>query len=656
MNYRALTNCLPLLLSLTLCGVAVSEEPPLATITRRLPPAGTELPPDVRNKLKDRLRNVQWRLSNHTHPLTMDVHIFPMAVRLALDHDEFYSPKNVDGAFSLLDAADARIDALEQNKTPWADEHGTLVRGYRSSIDGSVQPYGLVIPEKLDWKSKPVPLYVWLHGRGDTKTNLAFLIERQKQIGQIAPDDAIVLHPFGRHCIGFKSAGEIDVLEAMDDVCEKYNVDRRRIVLMGFSMGGAGCWHIGAHYADHFVAMSPGAGFAETAQYQNLKPDDVPWYEAKLWGVYDMPCYTRNLFNLPVVAYSGELDKQIQAARVMEEAFAAEGKKLPHLIGPGMGHKYHPDTLKEILARMKDARDRGLDTDPDKVSLQTRTLRYHKMHWVDVQGLDEHWRDARVEARRDGEDKLRVTTKNVAALRLSPANVRSIKQISIDDQTMPVETLKRDAEQAPIISLVKTEGRWQLGPTERNSLVKLPGLQGPIDDAFLDSFIVVRPTGKCRHEAVDRWVQFELRHFIDRWRALFRGAATVMDDVDVTDEIIAENHLILWGDPQSNAVIKRLADWGPIQWGEEDITVGEKKFDAPGHVPVYIYPNRDALNRYIVVNSGPTFREGHDRTNSLQNPKLPDWAIVDLSQLPDELSPGKIVAADFFDEAWQLHK
>ncbi len=57
---------------------------------------------------------------------------------------------------------------------------------------------------------------------------------------------------------------------------------------------------------------------------------------------------------MSVIAYSGELDKQIQAARVMEEAFAAEGQTLSHRIGPGMGHKYHPDVLKELLQQLSE--------------------------------------------------------------------------------------------------------------------------------------------------------------------------------------------------------------------------------------------------------------------------------------------------------------
>ena len=185
-------------------------------------------------------------------------------------------------------------------------------------------------------------------------------------------------------------------------------------------------------------------------------------------------------------------------------------------------------------------------------------------------------------------------------------------------------------------------------------MVKPPGLHGPIVDAFLEPFLIVLPSGECRHPAVERWVAFESQRCIERWKALFRGAPRVKRDIDVTAEDVAKYHLILWVDPQSNKIIRRLADWGPVRWSEKEVTVGERKFSAPSYVPVYIYPNREALNRYIVVNSGPTFREGHDRTNSLQNPKLPDWAIVDLTRPPDALSPGKIVAADFFDEQWQL--
>jgi hypothetical protein len=69
---------------------------------------------------------------------------------------------------------------------------------------------------------------------------------------------------------------------------------------------------------------------------------------------------------------------------------------------------------------------------------------------------------------------------------------------------------------------------------------------------------------------------------------------------------------------------------------------------------VMIYPNPLQPSRYLVVNSGPTYREGHDASNSVQTPKLPDWAIIDLSVPPDALAPGRVAAVDFFDESWAL--
>ena len=62
---------------------------------------------------------------------------------------------------------------------------------------------------------------------------------------------------------------------------------------------------------------------------------------------------------------------------------------------------------------------------------------------------------------------------------------------------------------------------------------------------------------------------------------------------------------------------------------------------------------RPGQAKRTVLNSGLSFREAHDKTNSLQNPKLPDWAILDVTQPADGESAGKVVAADFFDAHWK---
>jgi hypothetical protein len=72
------------------------------------------------------------------------------------------------------------------------------------------------------------------------------------------------------------------------------------------------------------------------------------------------------------------------------------------------------------------------------------------------------------------------------------------------------------------------------------------------------------------------------------------------------------------------------------------------------HAPVLIYPNPLNPDRYVVLNSGFTYREFAYLNNARQVPKLPDWAVIDLRTPADSLWPGKVVGADFFDENWQL--
>jgi hypothetical protein len=237
-----------------------------------------------------------------------------------------------------------------------------------------------------------------------------------KKPGQFQPKGTIVIHPFGRYCNGWKSAGETDVFECRDDAVARFKVDQNRIALAGFSMGGAGAWHMGAHHAGHWACVHTGAGFADVKRYQKLTPDKYPvWYEQKLWGVYDVPDYARNFFNVPLICYSGEQDAQRDSAEYMIEVLGKEGIKPPHLIGPGMGHKYHPETIQEVQAWIEKAVEKGRDPWPKKVSIQTKTLEYGVggSAWAGILGLEEHWKDSRLDAEIVSEGAIHVTTQGV---------------------------------------------------------------------------------------------------------------------------------------------------------------------------------------------------------------------------------------------------
>ena len=87
--------------------------------------------------------------------------------------------------------------------------------------------------------------------------------------------------------------------------------------------------------------------------------------------------------------------------------------------------------------------------------------------------------------------------------------------------------LQADAQSDRSLSLsLHREGKkWMKGRLPANVLRKKHGLQGPIDDAFMDSFVIVRPTGKSVNEKFANWSEQESKHAIEHWRRHFRGEA-----------------------------------------------------------------------------------------------------------------------------------
>jgi len=620
---------------------------------RRIPKLGVEVSDADRSELTKgldqllttikALRESKAALARELLP---DVLIYHRAVDQALRFQEFFDPKEITAGKTLLQQGQQRADQLLAGNAPWTKQTGLVVRGYISKIDQTVQPYGLVIPASYNFDgTEKHRLDFWFHGRGEVLSEVNFINDRSRNVGQISPTNTIVVHPYGRYCNANKLAGEIDSLEVLAAVKRQYRIDPDRVAVRGFSMGGAACWQFAVHYPDQWFAANPGAGFSETPEFlksfQKETLDPSP-FEQKLWRMYDCPGYAANLAHLPTIAYSGDMDNQKQAADMMAAAFEREGMKLLHIIGPMTGHKIHPDSGKEIEAKLAEWAANGIDHSPTRLQLVTFTLKYNRMHWLTIDGMKEHWDEARAVVEPEG-DHLKITTRNISALTVRPPQV-SPRKVRINAGT----TLDLPADG----SFVFDGHQWKSGhPT---GLRKKHGLQGPIDDALMDSFIFVKPSAACRSAAVDKWVQSELDHAIIHWRRQMRGDAVVKVDHEITTDDIASSNLVLWGDSQANSVLAKVADKLPIRWSNREILVRDNSFNGTDHALIAVYPNPLNPEKYVVLNSGFTYREYDYLNNARQVPKLPDWAIIDVRVPPNSRYPGRIADADFFNDAWEL--
>lgn len=665
---------------------------------RPVPPPGIEVPAEVRESLNAALEPLKMsieELSASKDPRIQsqlpDAEIFYRAVSLALNENGFFDPADFERAKELIEEGKRRCEAIRANACYWLfiDRSPYItVRGFRSKLDGTVQPYGVVFQSDVAASGRAD---VWCRGRSEKGLELQFLSTRMKNSDPLPDAGVMMIHPFGRYCNANKLAGEVDTLEAIEHAMSQYPIDPKRVAIRGFSMGGAAAWHLAVHYPDRWFAATPGAGFSETPDFlkvfqsETLKPY---WFEEKLWTMHDCPVWVRNLQIVPTIAYSGELDKQKQAADIMAKASWElpddERFELTHIVAPKTAHSISPEAKKEIDRRLRildpasELLSHRTTKREDNIIFTTTTLRYNRAFWVTVDALENHHEPSTIRAGFEysdpdmGElaDQVIVSVDGGITQFTLDRDASQVKgqvvQVRISDTEHAVAKEPFDVRLRSDSSFKATfrvvDGFWQMvSPIEppASQLRKRHMLQGPIDDALLAPFLFVKPTASGLNPKIDQWVKSEFDHAVGQWHRQMRGDVRIKSSEELTAADIQNNHLILWGDPKSNPTIAKVLETAgiaklPLQWNDTAIELGGLKLDAQQHIPLMIYPNPLAPDRYVVFNSSFTYREYDYLNNARQVPKLPDWAMIDVTTAPNGRWPGKIVQADFFDEAWQV--
>jgi predicted esterase len=195
----------------------------------------------------------------------------------------------------------------------------------------------IVAPENHDPNS-PAPLVIALHGYGDHGENYPDLWGAAA--GELG---AILAVPFGARVVGDGRAwGDIDetetiVMMTLDQVGKRFQIDRERVVLTGFSQGGFMAMALGTKHPEVFSGVIPMAG--------GYIPD------------IDRPPAAHG--NEPTFYFMvGSRDNHVSEVRRAAADYKEAGYEVNLRVMAGVGHSFPRDTERELGKALRFVLDR----------------------------------------------------------------------------------------------------------------------------------------------------------------------------------------------------------------------------------------------------------------------------------------------------------
>jgi len=136
-------------------------------------------------------------------------------------------------------------------------------------------PYGISIPRGYNAKD-PVPLVLALHPGGERMPYYGAAFVQQIVAPGLETLRAIIVAPDCPTRSWTDAASDQAVMALLEQVMRDYKIDRQRILVVGFSLGGRGTWFMASHHADLFTAAIPMA--ASTGDEQTDRLATMPTY------------------------------------------------------------------------------------------------------------------------------------------------------------------------------------------------------------------------------------------------------------------------------------------------------------------------------------------------------------------------------------------
>ncbi|MEA1997274.1 MAG: prolyl oligopeptidase family serine peptidase, partial [Gemmatimonadota bacterium] len=558
-------------------------------------------------------------------------------------------------------------------KTPvYVRESGFFFRTYRSSLDDTVYPFALYLPESVDNSQAGWPLVLSLHGAwSNHANNMKRLLGIGNRPGE--PDElafcslptlpelprvpGIIVCPCGRGTMSYHGPGAADVLEVMDLVREKYPVDPGRITVTGLSMGGNGVWEMALHhYPDLFAAVVPVCPFADIENWllfkimmpENMK--NLRFLERAYKQNQVINC-VENALAFPVHIFHST-DDPVVPVKHSEEMFTAlekAGVKVDFTRFDLVEHNswdpayYQNKTLRRLFEAKR-------ERPAEEITFTTCRYEYSRYDWVEIERFEEYGEYARVQASWDsGKARFDIETENVARLNLYPQGLPGVgpgDRVKIKGVSDIVLTVKTPVK-GPVKLALEGDRIRIAEDRPKAKPVKKKGLEGPIFEVLSSRVILVYGATGGSDEG-DLLLEEALR--FANWGELPDVHFMIKPDSLVTAGDIETSHLVLFGDNASNSLIGRINSEAPVRFTGKKIVAGRERFAKDEVAFKCVFPNPLNPDKLVLVNFAETWDYSREWFYLAAFKQLPDYFIYRRgSDLP---FGAKVLKAGYFNEDW----
>ena len=532
---------------------------------------------------------------------------------------------------------------------------------YTSFIDGSLQPYGLYVPNPCDaGVSRPVAFYG--HGYGG-RASSGFSPYAKSFVDS---NGWLLVNLEGRGNSFYDGAGQTDFFEVLSDLSSRFNVDRTRLYFEGLSMGATGAYRLAARHADLFAAAAGCDGWTDyrlfSAHYYG--PDSDRWevHPARVIACEAASALycAENLRHTPLYVSTDLADASVWPENGLKLAQKLSNLGIQHTseTGPG-GHcaLYSLENYYPFFASLPPK-----DDAPAEVRVRTNQLKYGRAFWARILRFQRWGAFGELQATAS-EGRVDVTVENVErySMDFSEAPVGASGTVEVyTNGSLSYSGAKPGGELA-IYATFDQEGAL-VGTGVYNEpasppLEKAPDLEGPINHALCSAWVAVYGDSSDRAEA---------EHFVQRWNDWYGGSAEAIPEGSLGASEMEEKNVVLFGTADSSTLTGQIqsALGFTLDLRADGVTFGSNEYGAD-HGLFMVYPNPLADGRYVILSH---LRIDDDFSTPEAWPWFwPDYVVFDTTAPMREVYRDEMtdtwpyiadawvgVEAGYFDRNWQL--